>query len=264
MNKLSGLKRYGITLYLFFSSSLWNYAAADQLALYQTSTAQWHAKAEQGQPDAQFKLAKMYEQGQGVDENIAKAVYWYRKAALSGNAEAQLRLSWLYNQGEGVPEDERQSLEWLKKAAESGNRLAQYRLAWMYMDGGMPKQLKVAEGWFERAALQGNTDAQNALGHLYHHNAELEDYYKAAYWYLEAMNNQHLFAFGNMADLVRAVPKIKLLHPVTVHVEPSIDAVVMAKFNTGVTVYQLKKQGDWYAVLNKNRRVLGWVEAGML
>ena len=38
-------------------------------------------KAEQGDADAQFNLGVMYRKGEGVPENSAEAVNWYRLAA---------------------------------------------------------------------------------------------------------------------------------------------------------------------------------------
>ncbi len=50
------------------------------------------ALAEQGMAAAQYNLALMYDNGEGVPENDAEAVKWYRKAADQGNAEAQSNL----------------------------------------------------------------------------------------------------------------------------------------------------------------------------
>ena len=47
------------------------------------------ALAEQGIAAAQFNLGVMYDNGEGVPENDAEAVKWYRKAADQGDADAQ-------------------------------------------------------------------------------------------------------------------------------------------------------------------------------
>ena len=49
--------------------------------------------AEQGVPEAQLKLGKAFEKGNGVPADHAQAQIWYERAALKGNAEALHRLS---------------------------------------------------------------------------------------------------------------------------------------------------------------------------
>ena len=45
----------------------------------------------------------MYANGEGVPEDDAEAVRWYRLAAEQGLASAQLNLRFMYANGEGVP-----------------------------------------------------------------------------------------------------------------------------------------------------------------
>ena len=49
--------------------------------------------AEQGNASEQYKLALMYDDGQGVAEDDATAYVWYTIAAASGNPNAKERLS---------------------------------------------------------------------------------------------------------------------------------------------------------------------------
>ena len=48
--------------------------------------------AEQGDTDAQARLGFMYTWGEGVTQDNAEAVRWYRKAAEQGDADVQ---AWL-------------------------------------------------------------------------------------------------------------------------------------------------------------------------
>ncbi|MCX8627214.1 sel1 repeat family protein, partial [Gilliamella sp. B3976] len=50
---------------------------------------------------AQYNLGLMYDEGDGVDVNKEKAIYWYTKAAEQGGREAQNNLGALYQQGDG-------------------------------------------------------------------------------------------------------------------------------------------------------------------
>ena len=61
--------------------------------------------AEQGDAVGQYNLGFMYDNGEGVPENDAEAVKWYRLAADQGNADAQYNLALMYSLGEGVPEN---------------------------------------------------------------------------------------------------------------------------------------------------------------
>jgi hypothetical protein len=62
-------------------------------------------RAEQGNADAQYNLGVMYDNGQGVPQDKAEAVKWYRKAAEQGHARSQFSLGLMYAVGEGVPMD---------------------------------------------------------------------------------------------------------------------------------------------------------------
>jgi uncharacterized protein len=55
--------------------------------------------AEQGYAEAQYNLGVMYGNGNGVVQDYAEAVKWYRLAAEQGNAKAQNNLGVMYEYG---------------------------------------------------------------------------------------------------------------------------------------------------------------------
>ncbi len=59
----------------------------------------------------------MYINGQGVPQDFAKALQWYRKAAEQGHAKAQGNLGFMYGRGQGVPQDYAQAHMWFNLAA---------------------------------------------------------------------------------------------------------------------------------------------------
>jgi TPR repeat protein len=67
----------------------------------------------------------MYGMGQGVLQNHAEAVKWYRLAADQGNAWAQSNLGSYYYDGTGVPQNHAEALKWYRLAADQGEPLAQ-------------------------------------------------------------------------------------------------------------------------------------------
>ena len=120
--------------------------------------------AEQGDADAQFRLGKRYNSGDGVEWDIEEAVKWKRKAARQGNADAQNGLGECYKYGCGVEQDYIEAVKWFRKAVKQGNAEAQYNLGRCYADGNGVAQdyAKAIELWC-KAARQGNDVAQYDL-----------------------------------------------------------------------------------------------------
>ena len=58
--------------------------------------------ANKGNAKAQLDLGRKYEKGDGVPQDDAEAVKWYRKSAEQGNAKAQEYLGFMYEKGRGV------------------------------------------------------------------------------------------------------------------------------------------------------------------
>ena len=93
----------------------------------------------------------------GVPEDHAEAVRWYRMAAEQGNAKAQNSLGDMYYRGEGIPEDHAEAARWSRLAAEQGHAEAQYNLGVMYDKGeGVPEDGTEAARWYRMAAEQGH------------------------------------------------------------------------------------------------------------
>ena len=117
--------------------------------------------AEQGQVDAQNELGAMYANGNGVPENDAEAVNWFRLAAEQGSETAQFVLGIMYDNGEGVPENDAEAVKWYRLAAEQGNAIAQSSLSVMYYQGeGVPENYLTAYVWTSVSAAQGNQVAK--------------------------------------------------------------------------------------------------------
>jgi uncharacterized protein len=63
----------------------------------------------------------MYKNGNGVVQDYAEAVKWYRLAAEQGYADAQYNLGLMYDYGNGVVQDYAEAVKWYRLAAEQGN-----------------------------------------------------------------------------------------------------------------------------------------------
>ncbi len=89
----------------------------------------------------------MYDNGQGVPQDYAKAAEWFREAAEQGHLNARFNLALMYGDGQGVPKD---------YAADQGYAKAQNNLGVVYANGqGVTQDYVQAHMWFNLAAAQG-------------------------------------------------------------------------------------------------------------
>jgi TPR repeat protein len=98
-------------MFLFLPAAL---VGADNQAAYVDSLKK---EAAQGDADAQFTLGFLYSKGEGVPQDHAEALKWFRLAAAQGHAKAQYNLGAMYGNGQGVPQNYVQALKWLTLAA---------------------------------------------------------------------------------------------------------------------------------------------------
>ena len=54
----------------------------------------------------------MYYRGEGISEDDAEALKWYRKSANQGFAQAQVNLGMTYDNGKGIPENDVKAYSW--------------------------------------------------------------------------------------------------------------------------------------------------------
>lgn len=128
---------------------------------YATAFSEWRPLAEQGNPDAQYNLGVLYDQGQGVPQDESEAAIWYRRAAAQGDAVAQAMLASMYDHGRGVPQDSYQAMAWYRQVAKQGIAIAQYHLARLYEPGQtVPKDHVMAYVWLDLAAAQRDGEAR--------------------------------------------------------------------------------------------------------
>lgn len=150
--------------------------------------------AEAGDAQAQYVLAKLYENGgEGVMRSLTKAADWYRLAAESGLADAQNNLALLYIQGHGAPRSEERAFELWLDAARNGHRQAQYNVALAYYQGtGTEQNQAEAAEWFRKGAASGLAESQFALAEMYRLGVGVEeDSGRALYWYERALEQGH-------------------------------------------------------------------------
>jgi uncharacterized protein len=150
---------------LLLSNPIWaNYQEALQKKDYNTAFQELMPLAQKGDAKAQTILGKMYAMGQGVSQNQAEALKWFKKAAEKENAEAQFGIGVMYFKGQGVTQNYIEAMKWFKKAADHGHVRAQYNLGVIYYKGlSIPKNYIQAYMWWNVAALGGHPEAKKNL-----------------------------------------------------------------------------------------------------
>jgi len=187
--------------------------------------------AENGDVDAMEALANAYLEGEGVEQDFKKSLYWWEKLAETGNATAQFNVGLYYAKGCGVERDFAKAAEWMQKAAENGDvdagnavktyksadenlkkaqagdAGAQAEIAKLYSQmGNSLKQLNADTDyqesfkWAKKSADQGNPDGLYVLALCYEHGRGTEySYEKATKAYETAAKKGHAPSQWNLA-----------------------------------------------------------------
>jgi localization factor PodJL len=117
--------------------------------------------ADQDLAAAQYRLAKMYERGEGVEKDLRQSWQWTEKAAKGGNRKAMYDLGVFYARGEGAPFNETEAFKWFRQAAEHGVLDGQFNLGVLYQQGrGVKANPQEALFWFLVAGNGGDADAR--------------------------------------------------------------------------------------------------------
>ncbi len=189
----------------------------------------WRRLAKRGHPQAQCKLGIMYFNGDGMPQNISKAMHLYRRAAEQGDPEAQfcLRLRERYMLPAPTPKpevvverpDARSPLQRNKKTAvepqlnrvepspSTQPKVRQLRPS----DSSRRKRMEAAKAAYNKRdyatalrlwktlARLGNADAQNSLAILFDHGLGVtQDQAEAIKWYHSAARQGHAKAQTNL------------------------------------------------------------------
>lgn len=141
--------------------------------------------AQEGNAPSQTKLALLYEQGQGLEQNYSEALRWYRKAADSGDITAHNNIGFMYFAGFGVPKNIDEAMEWFMRAADLGSTGAMDNIGEMHFRGlGVMQDYSEAFKWFRKAADLGHGPARCKIGSLYSAGQGVpQDYVQAYMWF---------------------------------------------------------------------------------
>lgn len=189
--------------------------------------------AEEGNPNAQYELARLIEISNGVHADL-RAAEWYRRSAEGGHVPSQIRMAQLYLEGRGVSESRKTAIEWLQRAlqngnneakeillslgiyeseseeifysvlnqAKSGDAVAQYDMGLMYYNGMEVLQNKrIAYEWFLKSAKQNHSDGILAVGCMNLYGEDLQiNKQEAIKWFrlsVEGDNEMGMYILGD-------------------------------------------------------------------
>ncbi|MEM6902302.1 MAG: hypothetical protein AAF556_03580, partial [Pseudomonadota bacterium] len=126
------------------------------------------SSAATGNRQAQHDLGAHFAAGRLVEQDFARAAYWFQEAAIRGVDNAQYNLGVLFQQGLGVAPNPTLAVQWYERAADNGHVEAKYNMGVAYADGiGVERDIVLAVRWFEQAAAEGISRAAFNLGVMY-------------------------------------------------------------------------------------------------
>ena len=129
--------------------------AAFEAKHFSRATALLSPLADAGNPEAQYRMAIMAQNGLGMHENPLLAFKYMREAAEAGHPLAQHGLGFMYMEGDCVEADGIRAAQWFEKAAEQGLVGSMTTLAMLYEEGkaGLPKDPEKAREWYHKAGF---------------------------------------------------------------------------------------------------------------
>jgi len=144
-------------------------AQAEQAAYETSSLFKFQQKlALKSNVRAQYKLASMYEVGEGTKKDLTKAVHWYDLAHKAGLKAAGDRIIYLTIKKQGY--DQAKYASWLasvKVDAGANKGEAKFLMAQLYHEGiGVKKDLARSLQLFEQISLLGDANVDNEMAVL--------------------------------------------------------------------------------------------------
>lgn len=159
------------------------------------------SKANQGDSDSQFKLGYSYFYGKNVSEDHTKAAYYFLKASEHNHCTAQYYLARMFLDGDGVQKDTNKAITILKKISKIDYLSDFYKsnivinskdyLRILHNNDILTfNDFEEAVIYYENAAEQGDITAQLNLGIMHqkgwHYQCNLEE---SAKWFNKALNS---------------------------------------------------------------------------
>lgn len=108
-------------------------------------------------------LGRLYLRGEGVEQDYARALRWFKLGLTTGEAFCQYEIGLMYLLGLGVRKDPVVAADYLKQAAMQDWPAAQSRLGRLFLDQG---DLQTAYAYFDSAARRGHIEGMYYLAEI--------------------------------------------------------------------------------------------------
>ncbi len=132
--------------------------------------------------------------GHGMTQDYEKALEFYTQAAQQGSGRACACLARMYENGVGVERNLPEAFNWYKQGGECGDSGCLFALGKFHEKKQVPdhepdRGIEDAVSYYERAASENNQEALTKLGHMYEHGIYYsKDPEKALEYYKKAAN----------------------------------------------------------------------------
>ena len=174
-------------------------------------------KALAGDATAKYQLGNLYYSGKSIPKDYEKAAEWFTRASMDEIPEAQYRLAQMYQFGRGVEKDEVLSgvlyrnaqTNFQLQAGSKPDPANELKMARMFFYGqGEEQDYNKAEMWYGLSAAHGNSMAKYELGKMYLYGIGIEknealgkEYCCDAYWsFRSTVANTLGFDIGSSID----------------------------------------------------------------
>ena len=116
-------------------------------------------------------LGRFHLRGEGVEQNYAKALRWFKLGLQNGDSFCQYEIGLMYLLGLGVPKDPVTAAEYFKAAAKQDWPAAQVHLGKLFLDQG---DLNTAVSYFELGSRHGHIEAIYHLAEIHNNGVGRE------------------------------------------------------------------------------------------
>lgn len=159
----------------------------------------FQSAAKRNIPGALLEVARCYQNGTGVQQNVQEAVKIYRQLAEQNDSEGILELAKCMKNGICMEKDVNGSISLLNRAMALGNPNAKLYYARLLDNGdGVQSDAATAQQIYLELAQNGNPLAQYNLGSFFQHK---KNYEEAIKYYSMAIAQNHvlsMFALGSL------------------------------------------------------------------
>lgn len=196
------------------------YFTGKEIRWYMITEKEFEDRYKLNKEDVQKNMGRLYIESNAVKKSYCKAIKYYKLSAEQGNSEAQYKLADIYKEGVGVEKDFEEAERLYTESAKT-NSIAQIKLADFLKENvseitvGMflIKNNKSIEEYtleiykkilkyYELAAKQEISEAEYKLGDLYCEGKIIKQDYKEAFkWYNLSANHGNALGQFNLANM---------------------------------------------------------------